>query len=208
SRRPSLEYGRGVQVTTTELRPAPTGVVEPAPARPRIAVLRTIVFVVGAASLGAEISAARLLAPYFGASTIIWANTIATVLVALAAGYWLGGKLADRRADLRGLCAIVMVAGGLLALVPLAADPFLRLSVQALGSLSVGGFLGSLVAVLVLVAVPVLLLGTVAPYANRLSLGSVADTGTVTGRLYAISTAGSLVGTFASALLLIPLIGT
>jgi spermidine synthase len=170
--------------------------------------VRLIAFVVGAASLGAEISAARLLAPYFGASTIIWANTIATVLVALSAGYWLGGRLADRRADLRGLCAIVITAGALLSLVPIAADPFLRLSVKALGSLSVGGFLGSLVAVLVLVAVPVLLLGTVAPYANRLSLGRVTDTGTVTGQLYAISTAGSLVGTFASALLLIPLIGT
>jgi spermidine synthase len=166
------------------------------------------VFVVGSASLGAEISAARLLAPYFGASTIIWANTIATVLVALSAGYAIGGRLADRRADLRGLSAIVMVAGVLLAAVPFAADPFLRLSVRALGSLSVGGFLGSLAAVLVLVALPVLLLGTVAPYANRLALGRVSDTGTVTGRLYAISTAGSLLGTFASALLLIPLIGT
>ena len=188
---------------------------EPAPAagepdvpRPSIAYVRVLVFVVGSASLGAEISAARLLAPYFGASTIIWANTIATVLVALSAGYAIGGRLADRRADLRGLCAIVMVAGVLLAAVPFAADPFLRLSVRALGALSVGGFLGSLAAVLVLVAVPVLLLGTVAPYANRLALGRVVDTGTVTGRLYAISTAGSLVGTFASALLLIPLIGT
>jgi spermidine synthase len=182
--------------------------VRPQPVTPSLAYVRLIAFVVGAASLGAEISAARLLAPYFGASTIIWANTIATVLVALSVGYWLGGRIADRRSDLRGLCAIVIVAGGLLALVPIAADPFLRLSVKALGSLSVGGFLGSLLAVLVLVAVPVLLLGTVAPYANRLSLGHVADTGTVTGRLYAISTAGSLVGTFASALLLIPLIGT
>jgi len=72
----------------------------------------------------------------------------------------------------------------------------------------VGGFLGSLVAVLVLVAVPVMLLGTVAPYANRLVIARVADAGTVTGGLYAISTAGSLVGTFAAARLLIPLIGT
>jgi spermidine synthase len=175
---------------------------------PRIAVIRVIAFVVGAASLGAEISAARLLAPYFGASTIIWANTIATVLVALSVGYAIGGRLADRRADLRGLCQIVLVAAVLLALVPFVADPFLRLSVKALGALSVGGFLGSLAAVLVLVAVPVMLLGAVAPYANRLALGRVADTGTVTGRLYAISTTGSLVGTFASALLLIPLIGT
>jgi spermidine synthase len=170
--------------------------------------IRMIAFVVGSASLGAEISAARLLAPYFGASTIIWANTIATVLVALSAGYAIGGRLADRRANLRGLCTIVLVAAVLLALVPFVADPFLRLAVSALGALSVGGFLGSLAAVLVLVAVPVMLLGTVAPYANRLALGRVDDAGTVTGSLYAISTAGSLVGTFMAALLLIPLIGT
>ena len=176
--------------------------------RVRSAYIRALAFVVGAASLGAEISATRLLAPYFGASTIIWANTIATVLVALSVGYTIGGRLADRRADVRGLCAIVTIAGVLLAAVPFAADPLLRLSVKALGALAVGGFLGSLAAVLVLVAVPVLLLGMIAPYANRLAVGRVDETGTVTGRLYAISTAGSLVGTFASALLLIPLIGT
>ncbi len=179
-----------------------------APRPPSTLAIRAIAFVVGAASLGAEISAARLLAPYFGASTIIWANTIATVLVALSIGYAIGGRVADRRNDLRGLCAIVLVAAALLALVPFIANPFLSLSVKALGALSVGGFLGSLAAVLVLVAVPVMLLGTVAPYANRLAVGRVAETGTVTGGLYAISTAGSLMGTFASALLLIPLIGT
>ena len=177
-------------------------------ARPSPAYVRAIAFVVGASSLGAEISAARLLAPYFGASTIIWANTIATVLVALSAGYAIGGRLADRRGDLRGLCAIVTTAGVLLAAVPFVAGPFLDFSVKAVGALSVGGVVGSLAAVLILIAVPVLLLGTVAPYVNRLALGSVADTGTVTGRLYAISTAGSLVGTFASALLLIPVLGT
>src|SRR5436305_4531468 len=176
----------------------------PAPHR----VLRVVVFVVGSASLGAEIAAARLLAPYYGASTIIWANTIATVLVALSAGYALGGRLADRRPEVPGLCAIVLLAAVFLAIVPFAADPFLHLSVKTLGALSVGGILGSLAAVLVLVAVPVLLMGTVAPYANRLALGRVAETGRVTGGLYAISTAGSLVGTFLAALLLIPLIGT
>jgi spermidine synthase len=170
--------------------------------------LRLIAFCVGAASLGAEIAAARLLAPYFGASTIIWANTIATVLVALSVGYAVGGRVADRRGDLTGLCAIVVGAAGLLAIVPFVADPFLHEAVKALGALSVGGFLGSLGAVLVLVAIPVLLLGMVAPYANRLAVGRLTDTGTVTGRLYAISTAGSLVGTFLAALLLIPLIGS
>src|SRR5947208_9620197 len=133
---------------------------------------------------------------------------MSTDLGVWSVGYSRGGRRAYRRGYLRGLCAIVIVAGVLLAVVPFVSGPFLRLSVRALGALSVGGFLGSLAAVLVLVAVPVMLLGTVAPYANRLALGRVADTGTVTGRLYAISTAGGLVGTFASALVLIPLIGT
>jgi spermidine synthase len=186
----------------------PALLVQVAGRAPHPLMVRGIAFVVGAASLGTEIAAARLLAPYFGASTIIWANTIATVLVALSAGYWLGGKLADRRADLRGLCAVVLVASLLLALVPFVADPFLRLSVNALGSLSVGGFAGSLAAVLVLVAVPIMLLGCVAPYVSRLSVRSVSETGRTIGNLYAISTVGSLVGTFLAALLLIPTIGT
>src|SRR5579884_3613931 len=196
-----------VTLTISELQPPALGREDASP-RPPILLIRVIAFVVGAASLGAEISAARLLAPYFGASTIIWANTIATVLVALSAGYAIGGQLADRRADMRGLCWIVLVAAVLLAIVPFVSDPFLSLAVRALGGLSVGGFVGSLAAVLVIVAVPVMLLGTVAPYANRLVVQRVAETGKVTGRLYALSTAGSLIGTFAAALLLIPLIGT
>jgi spermidine synthase len=169
---------------------------------------RLIVFVVGAASLGTEIAASRLLAPYFGQSTVIWANTIATILLALSIGYAVGGRLADRRADLRGLSMIVLAAAVLLAVVPFLADPFLTLAARALGTLSVGGLLGSLVAVLVLVAVPVLLLGAVAPYAARLNVERIADTGRTIGNLYAISTVGSLVGTFLAALLLIPAVGT
>jgi spermidine synthase len=170
--------------------------------------LEALVAVVGAASLGAEIAAARLIAPWFGASTIVWANTIATVLVALSIGYWIGGRLADRDPTLAGLSRIVLAAAGLLAVVPFAAGPFLRISVEALDRIEAGAFVGSLIGVLVLVAVPVLLLGAVAPYAVRLSVRAVDEAGRVAGRLYAISTMGSLVGTFLSALLLIPLVGT
>src|SRR4051812_50026574 len=74
--------------------------------------IEAVAAVVGASSLGAEIAAARLLAPYFGASTIVWANTIATVLVALSAGYWVGGRLADRDPTLRGLCRLLLGAAG------------------------------------------------------------------------------------------------
>ena len=87
--------------------------------------LGLIVFVVGISILGAEIAAARLLAPYFGASTIVWANTIGIVLVALSVGYWYGGRLADRNPSREGLYRIVLQAGLLLAAVPFAASPFL-----------------------------------------------------------------------------------
>src|SRR5215210_1229291 len=170
--------------------------------------LPILVFVVGTGSLGAEIAAVRLLAPYFGASTIVWANTIGIVLVALSAGYWLGGRLADRHPNMRALCLTALVAALMLAIVPFAADPLLDVAVDALDEISAGAFVGSLVAVLVLVAVPVLLLGTVSPWAIRLAVHSVEEAGTVAGRLYALSTAGSLVGTLVSALLLIPLVGT
>jgi spermidine synthase len=170
--------------------------------------LPLLVFVVGAASLGAEIAAARLLAPYFGASTIVWANTIGVVLVALSAGYWFGGRYADRHPHLRGLCLLVLAAALLIAAVPFLARPFLGFSVDAFDTVSVGGFAGSLFGVLVLVAVPVTLLGAAAPWAVRLAVGDLDHSGEVVGRLYAISTAGSLLGTMTSALLLIPLLGT
>ena len=170
--------------------------------------LPVFVFVVGTGTLGAEIAAVRLLAPYFGASTVVWANTIGVVLVALSIGYWLGGRFADRHPDGRSLCLLTLVAALLLAAVPFAADPFLDLAVGALDSVSAGAFVGSLIGVLGLLAVPILLLGAVSPWAIRLAVNTVEEAGEVAGRLYALSTAGSLVGTLLSALLLIPAVGT
>jgi spermidine synthase len=170
--------------------------------------LGLLVFVVGAGSLGAEIAGVRLLAPYFGASTIVWANTISVVLVALSLGYWLGGRLADRHPTRRALCLVSLGAAVLLAGVPFAGRPLLRAGTAALDQVSVGAFLGSLAAVSVLLSVPILLMGAVSPWALRLAVRGVDDAGTVAGRLYAISTAGSLAGTLLSALVLIPAIGT
>jgi spermidine synthase len=177
------------------------------PSRP-LPPLEVLVFVVGLSTLGAEIAAARLMAPFFGASTVVWANTIAVVLVALSVGYWFGGRLADRRPELSALCGLVVVASVLLGLVPVVAGPFLSLSVEAFDRVSVGAFAGSLFGVLALVAVPVLLLGAVSPWAIRLRVASVEGSGETAGRMYAISTVGSLVGTFAAALGLIPWVGT
>src|SRR5215217_6087912 len=170
--------------------------------------LELLVFVVGAATLGAEIAVARLIAPFFGDSTIVWANTIAVVLVALSIGYWFGGRLADRHPHVGGLCMLVLGSAVLLAIVPIVAQPLLSLSVDAFDDVSVGGFVGSLFGVLALVSIPVLMLGAVSPWAIRLKLESLEDSGETAGRMYAISTVGSLVGTFSASLLLIPLVGT
>ena len=128
--------------------------------------------------------------------------------MALSAGYWLGGRLADRSPTRRTLCAVVLSASVLLAAVPFVARPFLNFAVDAIDSYSAGAFAGSLVAVVALVGVPVALLGAVAPFAVRLSLEDVRAAGSVTGGLYALSTVGSLVGTFLAALVLVPFAGT
>ncbi len=170
--------------------------------------LNAVVFCAGAGSLATEICAARLLAPYYGSSTIVWANVIGLVLASLSLGYWLGGRVADRRPEPRLLGRIVVAAAVLIAAVPFAAGPFLDVSVKGLDQVSVGAAIGSFFAVLALFAPPVTLLGMVAPFALRLAIDDVRDAGSVAGRLYALSTVGSLFGTFMSALVLIPTIGT
>src|SRR5215510_9093388 len=83
--------------------------------------LGALVFGAGIGALATEITASRLLAPYFGSSTIVWANLIGIVLAALALGYWLGGRIADRRPERKLLGRIVLAAAVFVALVPFAA---------------------------------------------------------------------------------------
>ena len=170
--------------------------------------LAVLVFVAGAGTLSTEIAAARLLAPHFGSSSVVWANVIGLILVYLSVGYWLGGKVADRRPRRALLGTIVLVAAALIAVTPFVAQPILRAAVRGFDSVSVGVVVGSFLAALALFALPVILLGMVSPFAIRLALKDVADAGRVSGRLYALSTVGSIVGTFAAALVAIEAFGT
>ena len=170
--------------------------------------LGALVFGAGIGALATEITASRLLAPYFGSSTIVWANLIGIVLAALALGYWLGGRVADRRPQPTLLGFIVLGAAVFVAAIPFVAKPFLDLTVEGLDEASAGAVVGSFVAVLLLCAPPVVLLGMVSPFAIRLAVSSIETAGAVAGRLYALSTAGSLLGTFLPAIVLIPAIGT
>ncbi|MGB2954024.1 MAG: fused MFS/spermidine synthase [Gaiellaceae bacterium] len=170
--------------------------------------LGALVFVAGAGTLSTEIAASRLLAPYFGSSTVVWANVIGLILVYLSVGYWFGGRLADRRPNPALLGTIVLAAGAFIAVTPFAARPILDLAVRGFASVSIGSVLGSFLAALGLFAIPVTLLGTVSPFAVRLALTDVEHAGEVAGRLYALSTVGSILGTFASALVTIEAFGT
>lgn len=167
-----------------------------------------LVFVAGATSLSVELSASRLLAPYFGTSLFVWANLIGLILLYLTVGYYVGGRLADRYPYPIMLYALTSIAALLISAIPLMARPILSWSLTAFATLSVGVFYGSLISVILLFAIPVILLGSVSPFAIRLLIDQIGKSGRTSGMLYAISTTGSIVGTFLPVLVLIPTIGT
>lgn len=174
--------------------------------------LLLVVFLAGIGTLGVEMVMPRLLAPFFGTSQPIWAIVIGMTLIYLAIGYWLGGKLADRHPDERVLYRLIAWAGFLCGFIPLVAQPILRTAQQALNSIAAGGLVAALAAVVLLFAAPVILMAMVGPFAIRLQIHrmteGIAAAGRTAGSISALSTLGSIVGTFLTVLVLIPLIGT
>ncbi len=171
-------------------------------------VLYLLVLVGGAATMGVEMCASRLLAPYFGNSLPVWGLLIGLLLACLAIGYFLGGRFADRYPQASLLYRLTAWTGFLIGLVPYLAHPLLRCALIGFASYQAGAILGSLLSVLALFAVPVILLGCISPFAVRLSMENTTSSGNVAGHIYALSTVGSLIGTFASVFLLIPNLGT
>ncbi len=159
-------------------------------------------------SLAVELSASRLLGNYFGSSNLVWASIIGLILIYLTIGYSLGGKLADQHPQIDWFFGILAWAALLIGVIPLVSRPILRFSSQAFDFMQLGPLLGSFIAVLILFSAPVILLGTASPFAIRLAMKDKASSGSLSGRIYAISTLGSFIGTFLPVLWLIPAIGT
>jgi predicted membrane-bound spermidine synthase len=177
-------------------------------AKPSFALLYLAVFVGGVSSIGVEIAASRLIAPYFGNSTFIWATIIGLTLTYLSVGYYLGGKLADRYPSERLLYLIFAGAAIGVAIIPIVSRPILNASLDAFADLNVGAFYGTLVGVIFLFLIPITLLGCVSPLAIRLRLQGMEQAGGTAGSLYALSTLGSIAGSFLPVLVLIPYFGT
>lgn len=150
-----------------------------------------------------ELLGSRLLAPVFGNSIFVWGSLIGVVLAALSAGYYLGGKLADLKPDFRILSILIFAAGLLVIGLPALAPPLF----DAIVKLNIGDRYSPLLATTALLGAPSLLLGMVSPYAIRLAAKSFEKLGRASGNLYALSTLGSIVGTFFTVFVLIPEFG-
>lgn len=162
------------------------------------------VFLSGAVLLGLELVASRVLAPFFGSSIFVWGALIGVVLAGLSIGYWTGGVLADRFPAPQLLLGVLALGAGTTLLIPVVDGPVL----EAVVDWDLGPRWNPLVAAVILFGLPSVILATATPIAVRLRARSLAGLGKTAGRLFALSTAGSIAGTFATAFFLIPEVGT
>jgi spermidine synthase len=167
-------------------------------------VLGAAVFLSGAVLLGVEIAASRVLAPTFGSSLYVWGALIGVVLTGLALGYWIGGAVADRWPSPYLLVGAIALGALLVLAIPLVDQWVLDRVV----TWDPGPRLDPLVAAIALFGPMSVVLASVSPIAVRLAAQSLDRLGRTAGRLFSISTAGSIAGTFATAFWLVPEYGT
>ena len=168
------------------------------------AAIYIIAFATGAIVMSFEMLGSRYLNPYFGSGIYTWASLISTVLLALTAGYFLGGHIADRTVSALVLGATVMVASIYILALPLFSQPLLEFLLADIDDVRTG----SLVAAAAILLFPVTFFGMYSPFAIRLMLRSAQQSGMVSGTVYGVSTFGSIVGTLGTTFFLIPTIGT
>jgi len=167
------------------------------------ATIYAVAFVTGAIVMSFEMLGSRYLNPYFGSGIYTWAALISTVLIALMAGYFLGGTLADRIPSPAVLALTVIIGSLYLLALPSFAQAILEFVLAGVDDIRAG----SLISSLALMFFPVTFLGMYSPFAIRLLLRSAQRSGRVSGAVYGISTAGAIVGTLGTTFFLIPTIG-
>jgi spermidine synthase len=161
-------------------------------------------FVTGAIVMSFEMLGSRYLNPYFGSGIYTWASLISTVLAALCVGYFIGGIAADRYPSARVLGTTVLIGSLYILILPAFSEPLMEFVLAAFDDVRTG----SLAAAFAILFFPVTFLGMYSPFGIRLLLQSAQSSGRVSGRVYGISTFGSIVGTLGTTFILIPTIGT
>lgn len=170
--------------------------------------LITTAFISGMTIMAIEMTASRLMAPFFGSSVFIWTNLIGVIMLALSIGYWFGGKLADKNPHYNHLFRLIILSSILLFLLPLIGPNIMRWGSAQITTQQWTLVIYSFIISLIIFGIPFIILGMVSPTIIRLLSHQVKDSGKIAGQVYAASTVGSILGTFLPTLLLVPTIGT
>lgn len=155
----------------------------------------------GALVMVVEVLGSRVIGPYFGVSLFVWTALITVTLLSLAAGYAIGGRLADRKPSADWLFALIVASGVLVALVPILKGGVI------VAATPLGLRAGALVSAFLLFGPALLLLGCVSPYVVKVAAGDLKRLGRTVGLFYAVSTAGSFAGTALTGFYIIAYIG-
>lgn len=158
-------------------------------------------FVEGASLMAVELIGAKLVTPYYGNSTYVWASALGFTLLGLMAGYFLGGWLSMRYPQRRLLYRVVFVSGIIVALMPFTASGII------IATSGLGLKLAVILSEVVILLPPVMLFGIVSPMIIRLITDRVEEVGSSAGRVYTISTLGGILLNFLVGLYLIPFVG-
>lgn len=167
-------------------------------------------FFCGMSIMAVELSASRFLAPTFGTSSIIWTIIIGLIMISLSIGNVLGGRSVDKYNNIDRLYSLIWIAAIWIAIIPLVGKYVVLLSVYILMMVLPKGLLvvGSTVSCLIIFSLPLVILGMASPYLVKLGTENTENSGKITGEIYAVSTIGSIIGTFIPTFLTIPTIGT
>jgi len=155
----------------------------------------------GALVMVIEVLGSRVIGPFFGVSLFVWTSLITVTMVALAAGYAIGGHWSDRKSSPDWLYGIILLSGLLTILIPVLKAPILQMS------LPLGLRWGSLISAFMLFGPALFQLGCVSPYIVKIAAREMHNIGRTVGSFYAISTIGSVVGTLLTGFVLIAYLG-
>lgn len=155
--------------------------------------------------MSAEMAASRFLAPYFGSSVIVWTNVIGIIMLALSAGYYVGGLLSKKSPTIQKFFILGASGGVILLLIPILLASFLQSLIITTNSSTL--ILPFLISVCVF-GVPIFVLGTLSPYAVRIASKELNTVGSEAGVLYSVSTFGSILGVYLTTFVLVPFLGT